>query len=1364
MPRLKANALNNKSSEIDKLEGGSILGLSISNTGDYNIEVNYRVASSNNLIKTSNESKQVSESIFNGDSLAHTPVVPGSLSLVCSGSPTLTDKYKDGKLYVDRVVDSLLTSGSDGVTTLATFKLASASVNFILAGVVAGDLVTLNGLDAGVYTVATVSASYVTLTTAFPVGGQTGVNFSIYAKDTVCGTVDYSTGKLSLDYPGSPVSASPEARGSALGTVAFPINLNYGDTLDVDIDGSGASTATFGDTKAKRSGIGAPYSAAAGESLVLKMNSGENQTITFSSGENSPAKYVDTINTQLADGYAEVEEASLPAMISVVNEIKSDFNAHEASATFHVNGDTNSVAVADATNEATAITLANNIKLQLNNHLAALSELDELIVIVNELKTNYNLHRQSTVFHALADAVNDVVLADATDLATCIALANDIQAKYNAHLAQAGVHINNDATNSSVAPVATNLATLITLAGDIQVEFTLHMAELSEVEESLVLVNDVRTQYELHMADLTSHGVADAVNTISAAIATDYATAVTLANELKAKYNLHIIALAGVHEHTGIANNVASPDASSVTTLLTLIAELNTKLAAHQAAKSTLEECLALANDIQIQYNLHIVDLTSHGVADPGNQSVAAAAIDEATAITLANELKTNYNLHLAVVAGTHPHADITNGVAVADASDLATLKALLNDVKAKLAAHEAAQSTLEECLSLVNSLYTGYEAHRASDTHHVIADAVNIIVAPQPATNLAEAEALINDIKAKYNLHRSQAGVHDNNDAGNAVSSADASDLATLVTLVNEVKSDFNAHLVVTTDLSESITLVNELAADYTAHIADTNSHTIADATNVLTATIPATNLVEASALANDIKAMYEAHRILVVGSVHPHADAVNTIGSADATDSLSLKTLANELKTKFNLHLLALSTLEECLTLVNEMAADYEAHRVLVAGGEHTAADATNVLTATMPATNLAEAEALANDIKAMYNLHRVLVGAGPCHGSADPGNDVISADANSLASLVTLLNEMKGDYNAHIIRVDGAPQVHGAADVTNGTTADNAGTADIHLNDDITNTTTSPAIGTAGIHYVTDVTNTETNVDAGTTDIHLNDDVINVVTAVNVGTADIHLNDDVTNLVTAPVIGTAGIHITDDVANPLVAPAVDTAAIHLVPDVTDTIGSVDATNFSSLTTLVTEIKSKYNLHIDSLTYHKSKDTTNVATTLFDSISISSELIGSSSKVQVVSGTGTILTKIGMVVGTTTVTGSAGDINTVSFSEFKSIVEAAVPNCTATLENGYARLASSSTNIGVDSTIQISGTARTKFGFDAAEHLGTDIDAQIPVAASYVNSVVIAPKTTVYHQVPSRSNDEVLVCATGLGGNSTFEIKLVQ
>lgn len=102
----------------------------------------------------------------------------------------------------------------------------------------------------------------------------------------------------------------------------------------------------------------------------------------------------------------------------------------------------------------------------------------------------------------------------------------------------------------------------------------------------------------------------------------------------------------------------------------------------------------------------------------------------------------------------------------------------------------------LNSCIQAANCLKALYNDHIADTTVHDAADSTNTISSSN-ATNLASLQTLLNELKGDYNAHRSQSGVHFASDSDNAVSSANASDLATALTLCAEIIDDFNAHVV---------------------------------------------------------------------------------------------------------------------------------------------------------------------------------------------------------------------------------------------------------------------------------------------------------------------------------------------------------------------------------------------------------------------------------------------------------------------------------------------------------------------------------------------------------------------------------------
>lgn len=102
--------------------------------------------------------------------------------------------------------------------------------------------------------------------------------------------------------------------------------------------------------------------------------------------------------------------------------------------------------------------------------------------------------------------------------------------------------------------------------------------------------------------------------------------------------------------------------------------------------------------------------------------------------------------------------------------------------------------------------------------------------------------------------------------------------------------------------DLATSLVLVNELKALYEFHLDDDLAHKVKDPAPAL---VLATDLATAQTLANAIKTDYETHRAST--TYHYTADATNTIAAANASDQGTLNTLLNELKTDIGAHLIA-------------------------------------------------------------------------------------------------------------------------------------------------------------------------------------------------------------------------------------------------------------------------------------------------------------------------------------------------------------------------------------------------------------------------------------------------------------------------
>lgn len=124
----------------------------------------------------------------------------------------------------------------------------------------------------------------------------------------------------------------------------------------------------------------------------------------------------------------------------------------------------------------------------------------------------------------------------------------------------------------------------------------------------------------------------------------------------------------------------------------------------------------------------------------------------------------------------------------------------------------------------------------------HPRPDKVNAVTADN-ATDEDTTVALANELKAKFNAHLSQDGVHSEDDEDNGITSPNATNYATAYTLLNEFKAKYNLH------------------------IASTEFHVTADSTNAISdpdASTPSS----AVNLANSAKFLYNYHRRLDRGN----------------------------------------------------------------------------------------------------------------------------------------------------------------------------------------------------------------------------------------------------------------------------------------------------------------------------------------------------------------------------------------------------------------------------------------------------------------------------------------------------------------
>lgn len=108
--------------------------------------------------------------------------------------------------------------------------------------------------------------------------------------------------------------------------------------------------------------------------------------------------------------------------------------------------------------------------------------------------------------------------------------------------------------------------------------------------------------------------------------------------------------------------------------------------------------------------------------------------------------------------------------------------------------------TSLPTSITLSNQLFGILNQHMSDGEAHLKSDGVNLQTLDgyqtQLASNLSTVEVLLNALKVIYNKHLTQAGVHQNNDTTNTVSTANATDQTTANALANALKTALNAHM----------------------------------------------------------------------------------------------------------------------------------------------------------------------------------------------------------------------------------------------------------------------------------------------------------------------------------------------------------------------------------------------------------------------------------------------------------------------------------------------------------------------------------------------------------------------------------------
>lgn len=349
--------------------------------------------------------------------------------VVDGGSPVTVDLSQAFKaVLLGKPMPTLLAPASTDYLTLAVDGIQLASLDISGVTAMSGLASAINALiDADTQTHSDGTATFAStapnnLATVVTFGSQNLIHIKSRS------TPSASNGLISSVKILTPTGAGQTQGATKVGLTANQESTGSFNALNQAARLAGAQTG--------------PFAIAAGVSDMLQLNvDGNDLAAQLPAGSAVPvASVANALNAAYVPFMSAADSASLTAsLVTLANELRTDYEAHRLSTSFH--------SVADSTN-ATSVAASNN--------------LSTAIALLNDLKAKFNAHRTQVGIHPSNDTVNIVTAANATDAASASLLAADLRAQYEAHRVSATVHTVADNTNA----VTATLIALIASAGE----------------------------------------------------------------------------------------------------------------------------------------------------------------------------------------------------------------------------------------------------------------------------------------------------------------------------------------------------------------------------------------------------------------------------------------------------------------------------------------------------------------------------------------------------------------------------------------------------------------------------------------------------------------------------------------------------------------------------------------------------------------------------------------------------------------------------------------------------------------------------------------------------------------------------------
>jgi len=375
-------------------------------------------------------------------------------------------------------------------------------------------------------------------------------------------------------------------------------------------------------------------------------------------------------------------------------------------------------------------------------------------------------------------------------VATLVTAVNELKANYNHHVS------NEDNSGGHATPANdyhNNLGTAISTA------------DATDWATAKALIDEIATAYELHRVDTpTLHAAADNTNKLDLTLTSDTPyDAVDKLNDIISKFNSHISndsGVSGYHTNADTFNGVITTAVFSPNNLVDSITYGSQGFLVIKSNESS-------GSDYYV--NVKINKPSGSGQSDAS----AKVGLDTTREANAYDWLAVDYP---AFVYGTKtPSFNIQS--LVSDSLSLGidglsfsvplvtgsarSIRSVVDRVNASFVG--ATQSSTIQLMALssliltLNNVKSVYNVHEASVTYHNAPGGTNPVTAAN-ATDLATSITLVNDIKSMFNNHIVEAGIHKTDDL-NSITTADATDLGSAWLLAAEIVELYSTHIVLT-------------------------------------------------------------------------------------------------------------------------------------------------------------------------------------------------------------------------------------------------------------------------------------------------------------------------------------------------------------------------------------------------------------------------------------------------------------------------------------------------------------------------------------------------------------------------------------